>query len=84
MVLAAILFIKRSSETTQILAVDESTETEGSHHSLVGKEVPKGVMVYRMMGAFFFGAVGAVLIIYGGLRAIYFTLLVEIARRPMK
>jgi SulP family sulfate permease len=57
MVLAAILFIKRSTETTQIMAVDESTETEGSHHSLVGKEVPKGVMVYRMMGAFFFGAV---------------------------
>jgi SulP family sulfate permease len=57
MVLAAILFIKRSSETTQILAVDESTETEGSHHSLIGKEVPRGVMVYRMMGAFFFGAV---------------------------
>jgi SulP family sulfate permease len=57
MVLAAVLFIKRSSETTQIMAVDESTETEGSHHSLVGKEVPKGVMIYRMMGAFFFGAV---------------------------
>ena len=57
MVLAAILFIKRSSETTQIMAVDESTETEGSHHSLVGKEVPAGVMIYRMMGAFFFGAV---------------------------
>ena len=55
--LAAILFIKRSSETTQILAVDESTETEGSHHSLAGKVVPPGVMVYRMMGAFFFGAV---------------------------
>jgi SulP family sulfate permease len=57
MVLAAILFIKRSSETTQIMAVDESTETEGSQHSLVGKEVPAGVMIYRMMGAFFFGAV---------------------------
>lgn len=57
MVLAAVLFIKRSSETTQIMAVDESTETEGSHHSLVGKQVPKGVMIYRMMGAFFFGAV---------------------------
>jgi SulP family sulfate permease len=57
MVLAAILFIKRSSETTQIMAVDESTETEGSHHSLVGKVVPPGVMIYRMMGAFFFGAV---------------------------
>ena len=57
MVLAAVLFIKRSSETTQIMAVDESTETEGSQHSLIGKQVPKGVMVYRMMGAFFFGAV---------------------------
>ena len=41
MVLAAILFIKRSSETTEILAVDETTETEGSHHSLVGKEFPR-------------------------------------------
>jgi SulP family sulfate permease len=56
MVLAAILFIKRASETTEITAVDESTETEGSHHSLVGKEIPKGVMVYRIFGAFFFGA----------------------------
>lgn len=56
MVLAAILFIKRTSETTQITAVDESTETEGSHHSLVGKEVPAGVLVFRVFGAFFFGA----------------------------
>jgi len=39
MVLAAILFIKRSSETTQIMAVDETVETEGSQHSLVGKVV---------------------------------------------
>jgi SulP family sulfate permease len=56
MVLAAILFIKRVSETSQITAVDESVETEGSQHSLVGKEVPEGVLVYRMFGAFFFGA----------------------------
>jgi len=56
MVLAAILFIKRVSETTQITAVDESTETEGSHHSLVGKLVPEGVLVFRVFGAFFFGA----------------------------
>jgi SulP family sulfate permease len=56
MVLAAVLFIKRVSETTQITAVDESTETEGSHHSLVGREIPEGVMVYRIFGAFFFGA----------------------------
>lgn len=57
MVLAAVLFIKRVSETTQITAVDETTETEGSQHSLVGKEIPKGVMVYRIFGSFFFGAV---------------------------
>jgi SulP family sulfate permease len=56
MVLAAVLFIKRVSETSQITAVDESTETEGSQHSLVGRQVPEGVMVYRMFGAFFFGA----------------------------
>jgi len=56
MVLAAILFIKRASETTQITAVDESTETEGSHHSLAGKDIPKGVLIYRIFGAFFFGA----------------------------
>ena len=56
MVLAAILFIKRVSETTQITAVDQSTETEGSQHSLVGRHIPKGVMVYRIFGSFFFGA----------------------------
>ena len=56
MVLAAILFIKRVSETTQITAVDESSETEGPQHSLVGKVVPKGVMIYRIFGSFFFGA----------------------------
>jgi len=56
MVLAAVLFIKRVSETTQITAVDESTDTEGAHHSLAGKEIPKGVMVFRIFGAFFFGA----------------------------
>ncbi len=56
MVLAAMLFIKRVSDTTQITAVDESTETEGPQHSLIGKEVPSGVMVYRIFGSFFFGA----------------------------
>jgi SulP family sulfate permease len=55
MVLAAVLFIKRISETTQITAVDQATETEGSQHSLVGKTVPDGVLVFRVFGAFFFG-----------------------------
>src|SRR5678815_1567811 len=55
MVLAAVLFIKRISETTQIMAVDERTDTAGSHDSLVGKEVPRDVLVFRIFGAFFFG-----------------------------
>jgi SulP family sulfate permease len=38
------------------MAVDKTTETEGPHHSIIGKEIPKGVMIYRIFGAFFFGA----------------------------
>jgi len=49
--------VKRISETSQITAVDESTETEGSHHSLIGKEIPPGVLIFRVFGAFFFGVV---------------------------
>ncbi len=56
-VLAALLMVKRISETTKITAVDESTETEGSHHSLIGREIPDGVLVFRVFGAFFFGVV---------------------------
>lgn len=56
MILAAMLFIKRISETTQITSVDENNDLEGQSHSLMGKQVPKGVMVYRIFGAFFFGA----------------------------
>jgi len=55
-VLAALLFMNRISQTTRIMAVDESTETEGSQHSLVGREVPDGVLIFRVFGAFFFGA----------------------------
>lgn len=56
MVLAAVLFIERISENTQITAVDERTDYEGAHEALAGKEIPKGVMIYRVFGAFFFGA----------------------------
>lgn len=54
--LAGVLFIKRISETTQIMSVDETTETEGDQHSLVGRDVPEGVLIFRVFGAFFFGA----------------------------
>jgi len=56
-VLAALLMVKRISETSKITAVDETTETDGSQHSLIGKEVPPGVLIFRIFGAFFFGMV---------------------------
>jgi SulP family sulfate permease len=56
-VLASLLMVKRISETSRITAVDESTETEGSQHSLVGKTVPEGVLIFRIFGAFCFGVV---------------------------
>lgn len=56
-VLASLLMVKRISETSKITVVDEATETEGSQHSIIGKEVPEGVVVFRVFGAFFFGVV---------------------------
>jgi len=55
MVLGALLFIKRVSETTQITALDEKVIDLAPEDSLVGKEVPPGVLVYQLSGAFLFG-----------------------------
>ena len=56
MVLAAVLFIKRTSEATQITGIDQESHTDAPQHSLVGKEIPGGVVVFRIFGAFLFGA----------------------------
>lgn len=56
-ILACLLMVKRIAETSQITAVDESTETDGSQHSLIGKKIPDGVLIFRVFGAFFFGVV---------------------------
>jgi SulP family sulfate permease len=55
MVLAAFLFIKRISETTQITAVDERQLELAPQDSLLGKNIPHGVVAYQMFGAFLFG-----------------------------
>ncbi len=55
-VMAAMLFIKQVSEMTRVTALDERSETDIPHQSLKGRTVPPGVMVYRIFGAFFFGA----------------------------
>jgi sulfate permease, SulP family len=56
MILAAILFIKRIAETTRISATADAGETEDPQNSLAGRQVPEGVLVFRLFGAFFFGA----------------------------
>ena len=56
MVLAAILFIRRIAETTEVSAVTSLDELETPEQMARGKDIPKGVLVYRIFGPFFFGA----------------------------
>lgn len=56
MVLAAVLFIKRVSETTEVSRVTSDDMLERTEHIAQGKEIPDGVLVYRIFGPFLFGA----------------------------
>ncbi|PTY03695.1 sodium-independent anion transporter [Opitutaceae bacterium EW11] len=56
MVLAAILFIRRMADTTQVSLVTANDELETSEQVAHGKRIPDGVLVYRIFGPFFFGA----------------------------
>jgi SulP family sulfate permease len=56
MVLAAILFIRRVAETTEISRVTGDDELETPEQIVRGKTIPEGVVVYRIFGPFFFGA----------------------------
>jgi SulP family sulfate permease len=56
MVLAAMLFIKRVSDTTEVSRVLESDVLESPEQLVTGKEIPEGVLVYRIFGPFLFGA----------------------------
>jgi SulP family sulfate permease len=56
MVLAAFLFIRRIAETTEVSLVTTHDELETPEQVAHGKDIPKGVLVYRIFGPFFFGA----------------------------
>ena len=56
MVLAAVLFIKRMAETTEVARVTAEDELETREQIAHGKDIPEGVVVYRIFGPFFFGA----------------------------
>lgn len=57
MVLAAMLFIKRVSDTTEVSLVTSDDMLERPEHIAQGKTIPKDVLVYRVFGPFMFGAV---------------------------
>lgn len=56
MVLAAILFIRRVSETTEISRVTHEDVLESPAQMAHGKKIPEGVVVFRIFGPFLFGA----------------------------
>lgn len=56
MVLAAMLYIRRISETTEVSLVTDQDMLERPEHLAQGKTIPTGVRVYRIFGPFMFGA----------------------------
>jgi SulP family sulfate permease len=54
LILASALLVKRLSEATQVN--DEIAQASSSGQTVAGKKIPEGVMVFRIFGAFFFGA----------------------------
>ena len=56
MVFAVLFFIRRITDLTHVSVVQESPHHDGSEMILAREVVPKGVMIYRVFGALFFGA----------------------------
>ena len=56
MFIAIFFFIRRITELTHVSLVDESPLPGDGENTLIRKAVPKGVMIYRVFGALFFGA----------------------------
>ena len=54
--MAAVLFVKRMEEISQIKLVTPDSDLETGSGSIRNKHVPRGVLVYRIEGPFFFGA----------------------------
>lgn len=57
LLLAAAFLIRRIAENTQVTADEEVTQAGSPEQSPAGRTVPEGVLVFRVFGAFFFGAV---------------------------
>ena len=56
MFIAIFFFIWRITDLTHVSLADESPLPDDGEDTLIRKAVPKGVMIYRVFGALFFGA----------------------------
>ena len=56
LVLASALLVKRLAETAHVEADPEVTQGNSLGQQIAGRTIPEGVMVFRVFGAFFFGA----------------------------
>jgi SulP family sulfate permease len=56
MVLAAMLFIKRVAETTEVSRVHANDELIRPENIILGRTIPDGTIIYRIFGPFLFGA----------------------------
>jgi SulP family sulfate permease len=56
LVLASVFLVKRLSETTNVTPEEDVAHANLPGQTTAGKIIPEGVMVFRIFGAFFFGA----------------------------
>jgi SulP family sulfate permease len=56
LILASALLVKRLSDATHVKTEEEVTQTSLPGQTVADKKIPNGVMVFRIFGAFFFGA----------------------------
>ena len=55
MVLAALLFIKRMTETSSVMPLNDAHPSNGGRPVWADESWPEGVFLFRIQGAFFFG-----------------------------
>jgi SulP family sulfate permease len=56
LLMAAAMFIHRIASTTQLIAADNRETSDTAANRMAGKTLPDGVVSFRMVGAFLFGA----------------------------
>jgi len=56
LILASALLVKRLAETAHVEPDAEVTQGNSPGQQVAGKTIPNGVLVFRVFGAFFFGA----------------------------